>query len=1261
MPLDEVPHDVQDFFLGPASVNLAGVPSEPGSSSQIKALAVSQSDDGSMSASLGSDESNTESPLPISNSDQRAGSEMGNYVAFGSIRLHRDLTSHSDSSWHISACGQTETFPNERLCVLRHWLRHHLVDHPSRADLAVARIYLLPEDVDRAIRSSPKPFRKTIKWLISIIDRSSKTWTGDFDPDRPAEAYGIPSADQDESLFYIFNTLKAPSPDSAAFRGTVDAHAALDDALHGSIPGITTELYPYQRKSVAMMLQREEDPYKSQDPRKPSYIDLEGNSFYMDVFSGSVTVHPQLYVEPRGGILAETMGYGKTLVCIALILATRGFYPRLPEARIEETVHQLYPQTPSLLSAAARAVKHHGVPWKAKFHALRMDGYHYDNCLTELDKYQREFGEPIFNPTTPDRKVSKRESDRTLRLCSATLVVVPPNLIVQWQHEIKKHTELDALDVLVIDMSTKEIPSWRTLMDQDIVLISKNRLDVEYRDDDLNQGKRLRGTDRVSSQLTELRWLRVVCDEGHSVASSASRTRTMAMLDKLSVERRWIISGTPSSSLVGVDVTSAVHGTDSSSRRGSFDKALERRRLPDSLRQEERDLDRLRLIVVNFFKMQPWANQKGADTANWKQYLAPFNSDGSRRCAASLRPLLQSLMVRHRIKDIDSDITLPPLHNRTVYLEPSYYDKLALNLFVLVLTANAITSERVDQDYMHHPNNRKTLELLISNLRQSTFHWVGFTPDQVKDTIKLCETYFDKHLDEISDDDGVLLTQAISHAQRTLADDGWRAFSKLHEIGVYVKHFPKDSREVWSLHAKGGDPLLLGTLQAREAQTYIRSHISDEEPTAGLIGTGMRAMRDARERADEDLARSVKRGAKDPWPSDPDPSTAENTTKATSLLCCFANHAAVSGDHQGSRRCQIVGFSSAKLTYICTSILSLPITTKCLIFYDSNNTAFWLAEALELLGIEFLIYANTLPPATRAKYLSMFNSEPRWRMLLMDLRQASTGLHVASASRVWIVTPIWRREVEAQAIKRAHRIGQVNEVFLETLVLKGTIEEKFWRRRKGLSEGEVRKQSTGSTAGGGEGDVGPGGKSAKGTGGGAKSMQSLGSGGWLEDDGVVEIIKQARFLDVDYESTSDGSKGCCRLQTPVQLFVNNEDLEVEAGEANTAQHVSGNANAEEEPPRRKKAKMVPVQGLGRITGKVTKGVRFADDGDGDASIPASLQFSASLPSSKPAATISAPSSADDDATTTTMTPPQQQQRRASIFGHTTDASSASPG
>ncbi len=997
-----------------------------------------------------------------------------------------------------------ELFPNEALSLAerRRWLRVEQINQALTTDQEVLRIFVLPEDVNRSARVSVKELRRIIKWLLTFVDTSSQTWAGKFDPSSPPKLYGVPSADHDESLFYIFNTLDSPNPQIHSFSGSQYALDSLNSILYDAVPGLKTQLYPYQKRSVAVMLSREEDPTKSADQRKPQYTDLDRNTFHMDVFDGTVTQDPHLYNEPRGGILAETMGYGKTLACLALVLATRGHYPQVPEGRIETRTTHLRPTTSSLLSTSARALVHAGVPWKAEFHALKQAGYHYAHLVEEIRRYDREFAEPIFHPTTPNRKASKREADRILRLCYGTLVIVPPNLVTQWQFEIAKHVESDALDVLVLNKMDDDLPPWRELMRYDIVLVAKNRLEKEYRDNDLHEGKRYSHQAKYCSPLTEVRWLRIICDEGHDFAGSSS-THAMAMLAKISVERRWIISGTPSGSVYGVEVNLAANETHESPRKASLKKALEDRRIPDSVKQEIKDVDKLKNIVVHFLRQQPWANQKGSDHASWNKYLAPFDTAGQRRCAPGLRPLLQSLMVRHRIEELDIDVPLPDLHNRTVYLEPSYYDKLSLNLFMLDLTVNAVTSERIDEDYMFHPKNRKALNLLVSNLRQSTFHWVGFGSDSILETMRVGNKYFDDNIDTIADKDALSLTQGFMNGEMALDDPGWRALSTLHEVGVYIKHFPgrEEIKQAWALHGLPSNPLLLGTTQARAVQNFVLTNADQRDPTTGLFGAGLRVLNESRKKAEEEQKTKKEKAAKASEKAERKKNTPAGVTEEVTLS--RSSHAPArlvnahrkrsrsdSGPRPSSilneasrtlRSTKIVGFTSAKLTYLCSQLLHHSPTSKSIVFYDSQspNIAFWLAEALELLSIPHLIYASGLKQELRSKYLREFNKDNRFRVLVMDLKQASLGLHIAIANRVYIVSPIWSPSVEAQAIKRAHRIGQTKEVFVETLVLKDSIEERMWKRRKGLSEKEQRSES---------------------------------KGGWLDDEGVCGIIKSEGFL-----------------------------------------------------------------------------------------------------------------------------------------------------
>ena len=812
----------------------------------------------------------------------------------------------------------------------------------------------MPEDV----RRNPTPSfmsdrRRCIRRLLSITDASPEVWSADYGHTRPMTFYHNPPSTS-ESLFHIFNTLQSPkSSDEPQHKQ--DGTASL---LKYALKNIKTPLYPYQKRSMLAMLQREMLPKKSVDPRKPLHYDLTGQSFHLDVHDGIVLKQPQYYEESRGGVLAETMGYGKTVIALALICATRGQFPGIPEGRLDVKRGER-PKVVSLLEMAATAAGKTGVAWKAEFHTLAQAGYNHDRCVDELKKHHREYVEPIYHPTNPGRN-GKRLAEKIVRVCCATLVIVPQNLLVQWQQEIARHVKHDALDILIIDNSKKPIPPATELANRDLVLITKTRLEQEYRDDDLHNGKRKKGEAIFQSPLIEMRWLRVICDEGHAFAGSATRTNALAMLDKMYIERRWVVSGTPSNALVGVEVGIAADISEAP-RNDKIMQSLQSKRL-FAAEEEAKDVDKLRQLVSGFLKMPPWANRKGVDHASWKKYLSPFDSKGQRRKTACLRTLLQSLVVRHRIQDIDTDLELPPLYNRTIYLEPSFFDKLSLNLFTMVLTANAVTSERTDEDYLFHSSNRKDLDVLIRNLRQSSFHWVGFKPEHITETLKNCNKYLDSHLDSISDNDGELIMEAVMNGDRAVNDDGWLAFSKFHEIGVYVGDFPKSSAGAWALHGRASDPLLLGSSLTRRMQHWVEDNL--ENATSGLTRAGWREMHAARLRVEEAADNKKANAGK----STEEPTLkGQTSSEANESIKGKKRRRPSSSVSLSSEwplmKATIVGFSSAKLTYLVDQVLKYQATEKIIIFYDVGNVAYWIGEAFDLLSIKYLIYAVSKPPS----------------------------------------------------------------------------------------------------------------------------------------------------------------------------------------------------------------------------------------------------------------------------------------------------------
>jgi len=64
-------------------------------------------------------------------------------------------------------------------------------------------------------------------------------------------------------------------------------------------------------------------------------------------------------------------------------------------------------------------------------------------------------------------------------------------------------------------------------------------------------------------------------------------------------------------------------------------------------------------------------------------------------------------------------------------------------------------------------------------------------------------------------------------------------------------------------------------------------------------------------------------------------------------------------------------------------------------------------------------------------------------LILVSLKAGGTGLNLTAADTVILYDPWWNPAVEAQAIDRAHRIGQRKPVFVYRMIASGTIEEKI--------------------------------------------------------------------------------------------------------------------------------------------------------------------------------------------------------------------------
>lgn len=255
------------------------------------------------------------------------------------------------------------------------------------------------------------------------------------------------------------------------------------------------ELYPFQRRALRWLLQREgvdypedrlipyndeHDPYSHVNlPHGFFYTtDAEGRDCFVSQLLGIVTTDRRLLqkigANLRGGILAEEMGLGKTVELIALIC--------------------LHTQATSL---------NHGRILTS--HACRSP---------------------------------------------ATLIISPASILQQWKSELQ--IIAPTLRVLCYDGVRKEANRFSDnewlcqLQEQDVVLTTYNVLasEIHYTgttpDRDLRYGKKYQ---RRQSPLVQIYWWRVVLDEAQMIENSMSNSAKVAQL--IPRENAWAVSGTP--------------------------------------------------------------------------------------------------------------------------------------------------------------------------------------------------------------------------------------------------------------------------------------------------------------------------------------------------------------------------------------------------------------------------------------------------------------------------------------------------------------------------------------------------------------------------------------------------------------------------------------------------------------------------------------------------------------------------------------------
>ena len=146
-----------------------------------------------------------------------------------------------------------------------------------------------------------------------------------------------------------------------------------------------------------------------------------------------------------------------------------------------------------------------------------------------------------------------------------------------------------------------------------------------------------------------------------------------------------------------------------------------------------------------------------------------------------------------------------------------------------------------------------------------------------------------------------------------------------------------------------------------------------------------------------------------------------------------------------------VGESSAKLDTLLERLNEVTQEGhKALVFSQFTSLLAIVRKRLDDAGVVY----EYLDGDTRDRQacVKRFQEDPKCPVFLISLKAGGTGLNLTAAEYVFLLDPWWNPAVEAQAIDRAHRIGQARTVVACRLIAQGTVEERVLELQKGKRE-----------------------------------------------------------------------------------------------------------------------------------------------------------------------------------------------------------------
>ena len=122
---------------------------------------------------------------------------------------------------------------------------------------------------------------------------------------------------------------------------------------------------------------------------------------------------------------------------------------------------------------------------------------------------------------------------------------------------------------------------------------------------------------------------------------------------------------------------------------------------------------------------------------------------------------------------------------------------------------------------------------------------------------------------------------------------------------------------------------------------------------------------------------------------------------------------------------------------------------RVLIFSQMVKMLDILGDYLRARGHQFQRLDGTIPAGPRRMAINHFNADDSDDFcFLLSTRAGGLGINLMTADTVIIYDSDWNPQADLQAMARAHRIGQKNEVRILRLISSSSVEEKILERAR---------------------------------------------------------------------------------------------------------------------------------------------------------------------------------------------------------------------